>query len=103
MVDFGEPIGREQAGLGPALIVSDDLMNDGPSGLVIVVPITTVRRGLPSHVEIDDPVSGLDAVSYAKAEDVKSISVRRLVARIGLAPLAVVFEVERALRFLMRL
>ncbi len=84
-VDFGEPIGRGQAGLRPALIVSDDLMNDGPSGLVIVVPVTTTRCGLPSHIEIDDPMSGLDAISYAKAEDVKSISVRRLVARIGSA------------------
>jgi mRNA-degrading endonuclease toxin of MazEF toxin-antitoxin module len=27
-------------------------MNAGPSGLVIVVPVTSTRRELPSHVEI---------------------------------------------------
>ena len=57
-------------------------MNAGPSGLAIVVPITSTRRDLPSHVEIG-PASGLDEVSYAKCEDVKSISTERLVHRIG--------------------
>ena len=61
-------------------IVSDDLMNTGPSGLVIAVPMTTRRRDLPCHVEIDATV-GLDAPSYAKCEDVKSISTERLTTR----------------------
>ena len=82
LVDFGSPIGREQAGRRPAVIVSDDLMNAGPSGLVIVVPLTSRRRDLPSHVEID-PAAGLDAPSYAKCEDVKSISAERLMHAIG--------------------
>lgn len=82
LVDFGTPIGREQAGSRPAVIVSDDLMNAGPSGLVIVVPLTSRRRNLPSHVEID-PAAGLDEASYAKCEDVKSISTERLVHVIG--------------------
>ncbi len=82
LVDFGWPIGREQAGRRPAVIVSDDLMNAGPSGLVIVVPMTSTQRGLPSHVEVDS-AAGLDASSYAKCEDVKSISTERLVHVIG--------------------
>jgi len=103
LVDFGEPIGAEQAGYRPALIVSDDLMNEGASGLVIVVPTTTTRRHLPSHVELDDPSTGLSEVSYAKCEDVKSVSVRRLVARLGVAPPGAVARVERILRFLLGL
>ena len=82
LVDFGTPIGREQAGRRPAVVVSDDLMNAGPSGLVIVVPLTSTQRDLPSHVEID-PAAGLDDASYAKCEDVKSISMERLVHAIG--------------------
>lgn len=30
LVDLGDPIGREQAGLRPAVVVSDDELNDGP-------------------------------------------------------------------------
>lgn len=103
LVDFGEPIGHEQAGRRPAVIVSDDDLNDGPSGLVIVVPVTSAHRGLPSHVEIDDERSGLDQISYAKCEDVKSVSDRRMISRLGNAPLDARFAIDRALRFLLSL
>jgi mRNA interferase MazF len=56
---------------------------------------------LPSHMEIDSATSGLDDVSYAKCEDLKSISERRLIARLGHARDDVLFEVTRAVRFLL--
>jgi mRNA interferase MazF len=101
LVDFGEPIGREQAGRRPAVIVSDNEMNDGPSGLVIVMPITTARRGLPSHIELDGPEAGLDDVSYAKCEDIKAISDRRLIAKLGVASDEAMFSAKRVMRFLL--
>lgn len=103
LLDFGEPVGREQAGRRPAVIVSDDAMNDGPSGLVLVVPITSRRRDLPSHVELDDAASGLDEVSYAKCEDVKSVSDRGLITRIGSVTIEALAEIERILRYLLSL
>lgn len=102
LVDFGEPVGRERAGRRAALVVSANALNDGPAGVVIVVPLTTARRGLPSHIEIDAG-SGLDEVSYAKCEDVKSISEQRLIARLGTANEQALFQAGRALRFLVDL
>lgn len=101
LVDFGEPIGREQSGRRPAVIMSADALNDSRAGIVIVVPCTTARRGLPSHIELDPAVSGLDEVSYAKCEDIKSISEERLIARLGAAPLDAMFDMNRAIRFLL--
>lgn len=103
LVDFGEPVGREQAGRRPAVVISDDLVNDGPSGLVIVVPVTSTHRQMPSHIELDDPSTGLNHVSYAKCEDIKSISDHRLITRLGRASPDAVFEMERVLRLLLRL
>lgn len=103
LVDFGEPIGREQSGRRPAVIVSADPLNESRAGVVVVVPITTTYRGLPSHVEIDQASSGLDELSYAKCEDVKSISEQRLIGRLGVAGNEVMFQVSRALRFLLDL
>ncbi len=100
-MDFGEPIGREQAGRRPAVVVSADRLNESPAGVVIVVPCTTTHRGLPSHVELDRETSGLDSVSYAKCEDVKSISDHRLIARLGTANDEALFGMARALRFLL--
>lgn len=103
LLDFGDPVGREQAGHRPAVVVSDDAMNDGPSGLVIVAPVTSRRRDLPSHIELDDAASGLDEMSYAKCEDVKSVSDRRLISRVGSVPIDALAEIERVLRYLLSL
>jgi mRNA interferase MazF len=79
------------------------MLNDSRAGVVVVVPITTAHRGLPSHVEIDSGSSGLDHVSYAKCEDVKSVSERRLIGRAGAVGDEAIFQIERALRFLLDL
>lgn len=101
LVDFGDPVGREQSGRRPAVVISADPLNDSRAGVVIVVPTTTTPRGLPSHVEIDPSTSGLDELSYAKCEDVKSVSEQRLIARLGGVSDAVTFEIARTLRFLL--
>jgi mRNA interferase MazF len=101
LVDFGEPVGREQSGRRPAVIMSADALNVSRAGVVIVVPTTTTHRGLPSHVEIEPAVSGLDQVSYAKCEDVKSISEQRLITRLGTVTDVIMFTISRILRFLL--
>ena len=103
LVDFGEPVGREQSGRRPAVVVSADALNESAAGVVMVVPCTTSRRDLPSHVEIDPGDSGLEAVSYAKCEDTKSVSERRLIARLGQVGPDVTFQIGRVLRFLLEL
>lgn len=103
LVDFGEPVGREQSGKRPAVVISADALNESRAGVIAVVPITTTYRGLPSHVEIDRGASGLDEVSYARCEDVKSISEQRLVGRLGTVGEEVIFQAARALRFLLDL
>lgn len=103
LVDFGDPLRREQSGTRPAVVVSSDSLNDSPAGVVVTVPITTTYRGLPSHVEIDSSSSGLDEISYAKCEDMKSISEQRLVARLGAVNDEALFEIARTLRFLLEL
>jgi mRNA interferase MazF len=103
LVDFGEPIGREQSGRRPAVVVSSDLLSDSRAGVVIMVPLTTTHRDLPSHVEVDSRHSGLDETSYAKCEDVKSISEQRLIGRLGAVRDDAIFQIERTLRFLLDL
>jgi mRNA interferase MazF len=103
LVDFGGPVGREQSGTRPAVVVSAGALNDSHAGVVVVVPTTTTLRDLPSHIEIDPHDSGLDEASYAKCEDVKSISEERLIARLGAVGEEAMFLIARALRFLLDL
>jgi mRNA interferase MazF len=60
-----------------------------------------VGPAVPHRVERGG--SGLDEVSYAKCEDVKSISERRLIGRLGAVSDEASFKIARALRFLLDL
>jgi mRNA interferase MazF len=93
--DFGEPLGREQSGLRPAVVVGTPLACRMPNGLEIVLPCTSTDRGLPHHVPIR-----LDGErSWVLTDHVKSISEQRLHSRIAaaLAP-AEIAEITFALR-----
>jgi mRNA interferase MazF len=96
-------VGHEQACRRPAVIVSSDRLNGSRAELVIVVPLSRTRRGLPSHAEIGPGDSGLAESSYAKTEDVKSISTHRLVRRLGRAQTNSLDEIGRALILLLEL
>ena len=97
MVDFGDPVGHEQGYRWPALVVSANHLNRSRAGVIIVIPTTTTRRGIPSQIEIEPGDSGLAATRYVKAEDLKSVSVQRLVKRYGRVPLGTMQQVERVL------
>jgi mRNA interferase MazF len=99
-----DPIrGHEQAGTRPILIVSDDLFNRGPAGLVIAVPITSRIRPIPFHVRMMPPQGGLTVESAALCEAVRSISKERLLKRLGLVSGETLELVEDRLRILLRL
>jgi mRNA interferase MazF len=103
MLDPDPTRGHEQAGRRPGLVVSADPLNHGPAGLVIVVPMTTRERGIPFHVRIDPDESGLRQVSFAKCEDVRSVSADRLIRRMGRIGPQTMYHVEEALRILLDL
>ncbi len=104
MVDFNPVRGHEQAGCRPALIISDDLFNRGRSGLAMVVPLTTRERNIPSHVMIMPPEGGIRLRSFIKCEDLRSVSIERLVeGPWGSLPQEKIAAVETRLRFLLGL
>lgn len=84
VVDFGDPFPGEPAHHRPALVLGppDSFGVDFP--FVIVCPLTTTRRGLSLHVEVESTEdTGLDATSYIQCELLRSVSRRRLVHRLG--------------------
>lgn len=99
--DFDPTEGREQAGRRPALVISADQFNHGPSGLVIVVALTTRDWELPVHVPLDPPEGGVRERSYAMCEMVRSISRERLVDYWGNVSRETMRQVVMRLRLLM--
>lgn len=67
-----------------------------------VLPLTRTSHGLPTRVEIEpDARNGLDEVTYARCEDIRSVSQRRLMHRPGSLDTVVMSVVGRTItRFL---
>lgn len=102
-VDLGRPLGHEPAFVRPAVVVSTDVLNQGAGELVLVVPIGSTSYGLRSHVELEPGYSGLEHVSYARADQVRVISTRRLSSRRGALSPEELHALDRALRFVLDL
>jgi mRNA interferase MazF len=102
-VDLGQPVGHEPAFRRPAVVVSVDILNNGPGGLVVVVPITTASYGLRSHVELEPEGSGLDHTSYARCDQLRVVSVERLSSCQGMVSPEQMQTIDQALRFVLDL
>ncbi len=102
LVDFGESSPGEPAHHRPALVVGPAPVFGSNFPFAIVVPMTTTRRQLALHVEVeptDD--NGLDATSYAQCELLRSVSTRRLVTKLGIVDRATSSAVDRVVRTLL--
>ena len=104
LVDLSPTQGHEQAGRRPALVVSADAFNRSRAGLVFVVPLTARSRGIPTHVEVRPPQGGLHETSWARCEDLRSVSIERLTTRpLGVVSSEVLVATGERLRLLLQL
>lgn len=103
LLDLNPTLGREQSGTRPGLVISDNIFNRGPADLVIVIPVTSKNKRIRSHVPIVTGEAGQTVDSYAKCEDVRSVSKIRFIKKFGTVEPQTLQSVEETLRFLMRL
>ncbi len=75
--DLNPVRGREQAGLRPVLILSQDVFNDR-SGTVIAVALTSQlqRAGFPLTLELH--AKGLPKKSWVKISQIRTLAVERI-------------------------
>lgn len=103
LVDL-EPVRNGEANkLRPAVVVSNDGANATASrlgrGIVAVVPVTTnIRKIYPFQVLLLATETGLREDSKAQAEQIRSVALQRLGARIGMVPTTVMKDLDNALR-----
>jgi mRNA interferase MazF len=101
MIDYGNPVGTELGMEHPGVIVSTQALNNTAAARVIVVPATSTQytnskgRTLLSHREVPASKSnGLDHTTYFMAEQVRSLSTRRLRRLVGSMEQGHVKEIE---------
>jgi mRNA interferase MazF len=103
LVDFDPVRGAEADKRRPAVIVSNDGANSTAQrlgrGVVTVVPATSnTVRVYPFQVLLRASETGLDRDSKAQAEQVRSVAVERIGARVGVVPPELLVSLDEALR-----
>lgn len=94
-----QPIGSEQAGIRPVVILQNNLGNSY-SPTIIIAPITskvTVKAKLPTHVELQPIKKRLPKKSIILVEQIRVIDKSRLKYYIGTLNIAELKAVDRAL------
>lgn len=105
LVDFGvDPTDPEQAFHRPAVVVSDDRLHHPNLALAIVVPGTSTVRSVPLHVVVDpDADNGLATTTAFQVEQVRAVSVRRLLQRFGHLDSPTLYSIDDVLQNALRL
>jgi mRNA interferase MazF len=103
LATLGEPIGHEQGGGRPVLIVSASAWLNSSPPVIAVLPLTRTYRQRSTHVEIEPGKSGLASTSYAKCEDIRAISPTRLRHKFGEVDPMVMLRIDTLLRRLLGL
>lgn len=103
LVDLEPVRGAEADKRRPAVIVSNDGANTTAErlgrGIVTVVPVTSnTARVYPFQVLLPAADTGLDMDSKAQAEQIRSVAVERVGARLGVVTTDLLLTLDEALR-----
>ncbi|HNC32355.1 MAG TPA: type II toxin-antitoxin system PemK/MazF family toxin [Cyclobacteriaceae bacterium] len=85
VVHLDPAMGHEQAKRRPCVIISHDTFNQGPSGLVVVLPLTSKLKKISWHITINPPEGDISITSQIMCDQIRTVSLKRL----GLKPLGV--------------
>ena len=103
LVELDPVRGSEANKCRPAVIVSNDGANATAArlgrGVLTVVPVTgNTGRVYPFQVLLPSVQTGLTRDSKARAEQVRSVAVERVLQRVGVVPSALLGDIDGALR-----
>ena len=102
LVDFGPSHPGEPASRRPALVLGPPDTFGAGFPLVILAPLTTTHRQLSLHVEVQaNAATGLHRTSYVQCELIRSVSIRRLLHKIGAIDADTSLQVDTIVRTLL--
>ena len=98
LFNFGPTIGVKIKKTQPAIVLSNDAINQH-SQLAVIVPLTkNTARLSPSHTLIAKGTARLTFASKVVTEQIKAVDKQRIVKRLGSLPAALLAQVERAVK-----
>jgi mRNA interferase MazF len=81
--DLSPVVGSEQGGVRPVLIIQNDIGNRfSPTVIIAAITAQIQKAKLPTHVEIDSKVHGMEKDSVILLEQIRTIDKQRLTDKI---------------------
>jgi mRNA interferase MazF len=98
--DLGAPAGSRPAKRRPVLVISAQTYNESRLATVVAVVVTsdTDLAAMPGNVFLPAAATGLPRDSVVNVTAVVTLNKADLTEQAGLAPLALLLEIERGLR-----
>jgi mRNA interferase MazF len=96
-VSLSPTVGHEIRKARPAVVVSNDHMNE-LAATVLIMPITTGQFGYYHWIEIDPPEGGLTKPSSIITEQIRSVDKQRLKRRLGEVNSQTMEKIEQSIR-----
>ncbi len=98
LIEFSPSVGREIKYPYPALVVSDDELNKSAWGLIVVCPITILRKEKPFRLHVPILPPEIKHKSIIRIDQIKSLSVERFINPLGTAKAETMQKVEFVLK-----
>jgi|SRR5687767_4160090 len=104
-IELDPIVGHEQGGRRPAVVLSHNSINRGPSEVIVVVPMTTKHRlELDAiRVAVSPPEGGVAEKCYVIPDQLRAVSTRRLTSRRGRLTQETLAEIEDRVRIVLDL
>ncbi|MBB6674020.1 type II toxin-antitoxin system PemK/MazF family toxin [Cohnella nanjingensis] len=81
--DLSPVVGSEQGGVRPVLVIQNDIGNRfSPTVIVAAITAQIQKAKLPTHVEIEAKVHGMERDSVVLLEQIRTIDKQRLTDKI---------------------
>lgn len=80
--DFGMPLGSEQQGLRPVVVLQNDIGNENSPTTIVAAVTSKNKKELPTHVHITETESSLAKDSIVMLEQIRTIDKDRLEKKI---------------------
>lgn len=99
LADLDPARGSEQRGTRPVIVIQNDVGNKY-SPTVIVAPITGYldKTKIPTHVVLEEEISGLQRDSIVLLEQIRTIDKSRLISKLGRLSNVAMLDIEHATR-----
>ena len=98
LADLNPVVGSEQGGSRPVLVIQNDIGNKySPTIIIAAITACVTKTKMPTHVVINQEIAGLIHDSVVLTEQIRTIDKKRLIQKIGVLPLELMKEVDKAL------